>query len=196
MGTVNFYGKFMENLSNTLSLLYKLLQKKVPWHWSKEQNVAFIAAKQALSSNALLVHHDPGKELLLTCAASPDGVDVVLSHLDESGERPITFANRSLDQAEKNYSQLDREGQGIIFSVKKFHKFLFGRKFTIVTDLLLLWRILNGRGLPNCLTELPSLKCLSSSLHSQDSHPFANVLRPSPSGSPSASPTLTCALQE
>ena len=62
--------------------------------------------------------------------------------------------------------------------------------------LLLLWRILNGRGLPNCLTELPSLKCLSSSLHSRDSHPFGNVLRPSPSGSPSASPTLTCALQE
>ena len=62
--------------------------------------------------------------------------------------------------------------------------------------LLLLWRILNGRGLPNCMTELPSLKCLSSSLHSRDSHPFANVLRPSPSGSPSASPTLTCALQE
>ena len=62
--------------------------------------------------------------------------------------------------------------------------------------LLLLWRILNGRGLPNCLTNLPSLKCLSSSLHSRDSHPFANVLRPSPSGSSSASPTLTCALQE
>ena len=63
-------------------------------------------------------------------------------------------------------------------------------------NLLLLWRILNGRGLPNCMTELPSLKCLSSSLHSRDSHPFANVLRPSPSGCPSASPTLTCALQE
>ena len=46
------------------------------------------------------------------------------------------------------------------------------------SHLLLLWRILNGRGLPNCLTELPSLKCLSSSLHSRDSHPFANVLRP------------------
>ena len=56
--------------------------------------------------------------------------------------------------------------------------------------LLLPWRILNGRGLPNCMTELPSLKCLSSSLHSRDSHPFANVLRPSPSGSPSASVAL------
>ena len=68
--------------------------------------------------------------------------------------------------------------------------------FIILFLLLLLWQIFNGRGLPNCLTELPSLKCLSSSLHSRDSHPFAYVLRPSPSGSPSASPTLTCALQE
>ena len=66
-----------------------------------------------------------------------------------------------------------------------------GEKQTSVTQfrillgrVLLLWRILNGRGLPNCLTELPSLKCLSSSLHSRDSHLFANVLRPSPSGSP------------
>ena len=73
-------------------------------------------------------------------------------------------------------------------------KFWFRPRF--LTLLLLLWRILNGRGLPNCLTELPSLKCLSSSLHSRDSHPFANVLRPSPSGSLSAFPTLTCALQE
>ena len=52
------------------------------------------------------------------------------------------------------------------------------------TRFFLLWRILNGRGLLNCLTELPSLKCLSSSLHSRDSHPFTNVLRPSLLGLP------------
>ena len=74
----------------------------------------------------------------------------------------------------------------------KFYQFSY--KIHITKDLLL-WRILNGRGLPNCLTELPSLKCLSYSLHSRDSHPFANFLRPSPFGSHSASPTLTCALQ-
>ena len=86
-------------------------------------------------------------------------------------------------------------------SLKKTPLFHLLHKWALISPqkrilLLLLWRILNGHGLPNCLTELPSLKCLSSSLHSRDSHPFANVLRPSPSGSPSASPTLTCALQE
>ena len=46
----------------------------------------------------------------------------------------IAFASRSLNPAEKNYSQLDREGLSIIFGVKKFHKFLFGTRVTIFTD--------------------------------------------------------------
>jgi len=117
-----------------LSPLYKLLQKNVSWHWGKDQEAAFKAAKEALSSDTLLTHYDPEKKLTLTCDASPDGVGAVLSHHDESGERPIAYASRTLNQAERNYSQLDREGLGIIFGVKKFHKFLFGRNFTIVTD--------------------------------------------------------------
>ncbi|GFS26157.1 polyprotein [Elysia marginata] len=75
-----------------------------------------------------------GKRLVLTCNASPNGLGAILSHIDENGDRPIAYASRSLNQAEKNYSQLDREGLGVIFGVKKFHKFLYGRKFTIFTD--------------------------------------------------------------
>ena len=58
----------------------------------------------------------------------------MLSHQYENGDRPIAFASRSLSLAEKNYSQLDREGLSIIFGVKKFHKFLFGTHVTIFTD--------------------------------------------------------------
>lgn len=35
---------------------------------------------------------------------------------------------------EKNYSQLDKEGLAVIFGIKRFHKYIYGRKFTIVTD--------------------------------------------------------------
>jgi len=49
-------------------------------------------------------------------------------------ERPITFASRTLSPAEKNYSQLDKEGLGIVFGVKKFHQYIFGRHFTIYMD--------------------------------------------------------------
>ena len=134
LGLINYYGKFVGNISDILSPLYKLIQKNETFHWGNDQEKAFNKAKDILSSETLLVHFDPKKELVLTCDASSIGLGAILSHVDEEGDHPIAYASRSLNQAEKNYSQLDREGLSIVFGVKKFHKFLFGRQFIIITD--------------------------------------------------------------
>ena len=42
-----------------------LLTKGVKWMWNKAQEDAFIEAKEALQSDALLVHFDPNKPLVL-----------------------------------------------------------------------------------------------------------------------------------
>ena len=53
----------------------------------------------------------------------------------ENGQKwPIAYASRTLSSSEKNYAQIEREALSIIFEVKKFHQFLYGRKFTLVTD--------------------------------------------------------------
>ena len=53
--------------------------------------------------------------------------------LDRS-ERPIGYASRTLNQAERNYSQLEKEGLACTFGIKHFHDYLFGRSFELVTD--------------------------------------------------------------
>ena len=134
-GIINYYNRFLPNLSTKLAPLYRLLQKSVPWTWGNSENQAFEAAKRALQDNSLLVHFDEKKPLVLACDASQYGLGAVLSHVMEDGqERPIAYASRTLSPAEKNYAQIEKEGLAIIFGVKKFHYYLYGRPFVIESD--------------------------------------------------------------
>uniref|UniRef100_A0A8C6VFG1 Gypsy retrotransposon integrase-like protein 1 n=1 Tax=Naja naja TaxID=35670 RepID=A0A8C6VFG1_NAJNA len=77
-----------------------------------------------------------------------------LSHKLPSGrEAPIAFYSRTLSKAERNYSQLDREALAVVAAVKKFHEYLYGRSFTIVTDHKPLLGIVAGdKPTPNILS--------------------------------------------
>ena len=100
-----------------------------------EQDKAFHEAKAHLTSECLLIHYDPQKELVLSCDASPYGVGAVLSHrLQDTSERPVAFASRSLAPAQKGYAQLDKEALSIVFGVKKSNQYLLGRRFTLLSD--------------------------------------------------------------
>ncbi len=112
-----------------------MYRKHTQWEWGDKQQQAFEAARRQLTTNWILVHYDLSKPIVLACDASPYGLGAVLSHKLESGEeKPIAFTSCSLAQAEKRYSQLEKEGLAIVFGVKRFHQFLYGRQFTIPSD--------------------------------------------------------------
>ena len=135
LGMINYYQKFLTNLSSVLAPLHSLLNSKTHWHWGKDQQQAFEQSKSFLKSSRLLVHYDDKKELILACDASENGLGAVLSHKMEDGsEHPISFASRTLTKAETNYSNLEREALAVIFGVKKFHQYLYGRQFIPETD--------------------------------------------------------------
>ena len=61
---------------------------------------------------------------------------VVLSHrmFRDGSEGPVSFASQTLSQPEQKYSQIEKEGLACVFGVKRFHTYLFGRHFTLLTD--------------------------------------------------------------
>lgn len=114
--------------------------------WSQSCQQAFRQLKLQLASTEVLAHYDMSLPLRLDCDASAYGVGAVLSHTFPDGtERPIAYASRTLSAAEKNYAQIEKEGLAIIFGIKKFHKYLYGRQFALVTDHKPLMAILGSK---------------------------------------------------
>lgn len=152
LGLINYYGKFIPQLSTVAHPLNRLLGKNVLWKWDKSCQQAFGMLKAKMASTEVLAHYDQQLPLRLDCDASAYGVGAVLAHTYPDGsERPIAYASRTLSSAEKQYAQIEKEGLALIYGVKKFHKYLYGRRFTLVTDHKPLLAILGSK------KNLPSL---------------------------------------
>nr|XP_055076377.1 uncharacterized protein K02A2.6-like [Misgurnus anguillicaudatus] len=135
LGMINYYGRFIPNLASLLNPLNALLCKDKKWCWSVACEQSFQEVKDILTSPAVLTHYDPALPIRLACDASPYGVGAVISHVCPDGEeKPIAFASRTLSKAEQNYAQIEREALSIIFGIRKFHQYLYGRRFTLFTD--------------------------------------------------------------
>ncbi|XP_011883552.1 PREDICTED: uncharacterized protein K02A2.6-like [Vollenhovia emeryi] len=135
LGMVNYYGRFINNLSTILTPLHTLLQKDIPYKWSRDCEQAFQEAKRQFKSDTVLVHFDTKLPLILATDASPYGVGAVLSHRYSDGtERVIQYASQTLTDTQKKYAQIDREAYAIIFGIRKFHQYLYGSKFTLYSD--------------------------------------------------------------
>ncbi|XP_053548920.1 uncharacterized protein K02A2.6-like [Bombina bombina] len=146
LGLLNYYHCFLPQLAHTLHPLHQLLETNRSWLWSSECNKAFQESKNLLLCSRMLMHYDLQKPLMIACDASPYGLGAVLSHTMPDGtDRPVAFASRSLTTAEKNYSQLDKEALAIVWAVKKFHNYIYGRQFTLLTDHKPLLTIFNPR---------------------------------------------------
>jgi hypothetical protein len=53
---------------------------------------------------------------------------------DDNKEYVVAYGSRMLKGAELHYSITEKEALGVIFAVKHFRVYLYGKKFTIITD--------------------------------------------------------------
>ena len=135
LGMVNYYHRFLPELAHKLHPLHEATKVKgQKIEWTDDCQVAFDAAKAALSSATLLNHPCPAAPTSITVDASDKAVGGQLEQLTGGSWRPVAFFSKKLSNAETRYSAFDRELLAIYLAVKHFRHHLEGRPFTVFTD--------------------------------------------------------------
>ncbi|XP_077508305.1 uncharacterized protein LOC144119604 [Amblyomma americanum] len=136
LGLSGYYREFIPNYSSVAAPLTDLTKKLMPntVKWGDREQHAFTELKRLLSEPPILQVADFKKDFVLRTDASDQGLGAVLLQGKEGVLHPVAYASRKLLQRERAYSAVEKEGLAIVWAIKRFNFFLYGRKFTLQTD--------------------------------------------------------------
>lgn len=130
LGMVKYLSQYIPGEATTTAPLRQLLRKDSVWQWQHEHGEAVKTLKNALITAPVLKYFDPKKSVVIQADASKDGLGACLI---QDGH-PISYASRALTDTEKNYAQIEKELLAIVFSVKRFHQYVYGVKVDVQSD--------------------------------------------------------------
>mgnify|MGYP001794878679 FL=1 len=137
LGLTSYVSKFIPHYSHTTDPLRKLITGKDsrdPIVLEQVELKAFDQLKADLSNSDTLSHFDVKAETLLYTDASPVGLGAILVQVQNSRPKVVCYASRALSDVESRYMQFEKEALGVVWAVERFHHYLFGCKFKIVSD--------------------------------------------------------------
>jgi len=134
LGLAGYYRRFIPSFSKLVKPLTNLLKNDTRFEWTSAQEESFEILKQKLCEEPVLQYPDFSKPFILTTDASGIAVGGILSQGEINKDRPIAYASRTLTDNEIKYDTYEKEALAIIYCVKHFRPYLYGRKFTLVTD--------------------------------------------------------------
>lgn len=130
LGLFTYLSPFIPNLADKTYVLRDLLKKEAMFLWEEHHNQCFENLKTEISQNSTLTYFNTTEMVTLQTDASLKGLGAALM---QNG-KPIAYASKSLSDTEKRYACIERELLAIVFGVQRFHTYLYGRQFKVLTD--------------------------------------------------------------
>ena len=141
LGLASYYRKFVENFTKLAHALYACCEanknNKKSLVWTAECQESFEALRNCLTDESkVLLIPDLSKPFKLFTDACEYGVGAVLAQEESISRdwRPVSYFSKHLSKTERNYSTAERELLAIVRGVEHNRQFLYGTKFTVVTD--------------------------------------------------------------
>ena len=129
-------SKFVKNFASKAAPLRTMMKDKVDFGWDENHQKVFDDIKSEIAKRPTLSAFDSplNVETILTTDVSEYGLGAMLSQVSNGVEQPIIFVSRTLSDAEKNYSVIEKETLVVHWATQRLCTFVRGRKFTIRTD--------------------------------------------------------------
>ena len=91
--------------------------------------------KDLLVSTQILAHYNPKLPTVIAADASAYGIGAVLIQVQNDGKRrPVSYASRSLTDADTWYAVIEKEALAATWACEKFAEYVVGLHFTLETD--------------------------------------------------------------
>lgn len=162
LGLVTFVSRHIPNMSTIANPLVTLTKKGTTFNWTITHQKAFELLKNSLLKEETLAYFDPDLETFVVADASPVGLGAVLFQKAKSGEyNIISYASKTLSDVEKRYAQTEREALALVWAPEKFHFYLYGKFFWLITDHKPLVTIFGDRSKPCARIDRWKLRLMS-----------------------------------
>ena len=136
LGLDGYYQDFIPKFATIVAPLSDLTHKGQPSKvvWGEPQERSYHTVKHGIVNKPGLIFPNVDEEFILRTDASEVGMGATLLQRRDDNIFPVAYASRQLLDRERGYSVIDRECLGIIWGIKRFAMYLYGKAFTLQTD--------------------------------------------------------------
>lgn len=101
---------------------------------------------------------DFDKQVILQADASSYGLGIALMIDDNGKRRVVAYGSRTLTDAEKRYSQIEKEALGLVYAADKFQDYIIGIDIKMETDHKPLLQILQSKPIDELTPRLQRMR--------------------------------------
>ena len=136
LGLAGYYRQYIPDYATIAAPLTDLTKKTQPnnVNWELRHQESFEKLKNILSTYPIVKLPDLTKDFVLQVDASNVGLGAILLQYVDGERWPVQYASRKLKGAELHYGTIEKECLAVIWAVKKFYQYLFGKAFIIESD--------------------------------------------------------------
>ena len=145
LGHAGFYRRFIKDFSKIARPLTNLLSDDVTFLFDESCICAFARLKSELTSAPIIQPPNWSLPFEIMCDASDYAIGAVLGQRVNKVPHVISYASKTLNDAQLNYTTTEKELLAVVFSLEKFRSYLIGSLVIVYTDHAALRHLLNKK---------------------------------------------------